>query len=139
LWVGAIFFVVAEVTLVVLSLLFRYLTDYADDQEILGENLAAALSYSGMVVALSLIGGHASDGAFVGWGVALRSFALFLSLALLLYPFRQIVVARLLLGFPITLRGGALDRSVSQDRNWVVSLVEALGYVAAAFLATGLS
>jgi uncharacterized membrane protein YjfL (UPF0719 family) len=127
------------VTLVILSLLFRCLTNYADDQEILGENLAAALSYSGMVVALSLIVGHASDGAFVGWVVALRSFALFLSLALLLYPFRQIVVARLLLGFPITLRGGPLDRAVAQDRNWVVSLVEALGYVAAAFLATGLT
>ncbi|HEX7499953.1 MAG TPA: hypothetical protein VF524_06560, partial [Polyangia bacterium] len=48
--VGAIFFVVSVLALVALSLLFRGLTSYADDQEILGENLAAATSYSGLVL-----------------------------------------------------------------------------------------
>ena len=139
LWIGVTFFAVAEVSLVGLSLLFRGLTYYADDQEILGENLAAAVSYTGVVVALSMIVGHAADGHFSGWLVALRSFGLCLPLALLLYPFRQIVIARLLLGYPLTFRGGVLDRAVAQDRNVAVSLIEALGYLAAAFLATGLS
>ena len=136
--VGAVFFGVSEVALVVLSLLFRALTAYADDQEILGENMAAAISYSGLLVALSLVVGHAADGAFVGWIPALRSFALFLLCALLLYPVRQVVVARLLLGLPVTWRGGALDRAIAQDRSWLVSCVEAAGYLASAFLLTGL-
>jgi uncharacterized membrane protein YjfL (UPF0719 family) len=137
--VGAVFFGVAEVALVVLSLLFRALTAYADDQEILGENLAAAISYSGLLVALSLVVGHAADGAFVGWIPALRSFGSFLLCALLLYPVRQVVVARVLLGFPVTWRGGALDRAIAQERSWLVSCVEAAGYLATAFLMTGLT
>jgi uncharacterized membrane protein YjfL (UPF0719 family) len=136
---GAAFFVVAELALVVLSLLFRGLTDYADDQEILGENQAAALSYSGLVLALSLIVGHAAGGAFLGWGPALRSFGVFLLWALLLYPVRQIVVARLLLGLPLRWRGGALDHAVAREQDVVISCVEAIGYLAAALLATGLS
>jgi uncharacterized membrane protein YjfL (UPF0719 family) len=137
--VGAAFFGVAELALVALSLLFRGLTDYADDQEIMGENEAAALSYSGVVLALSLIVGHAAGGAFLGWLEALRSFGLFLLWALLLYPVRQIVVARLLLGLPLRWRGGALDHAVARERDVVVSAVEAVGYLAAALLATGLS
>jgi uncharacterized membrane protein YjfL (UPF0719 family) len=137
--VGAIFFGVSVVALVALSLVFRGLTSYADDQEILGENLAAATSYSGLVVALSIIVGHAADGAFVGWLPALHGFAMFLLWAFLLYPVRQIVVGRLLLGFPLTARGGALDRAIAQDHDWVVSCVEAAGYLAAALLATGLT
>jgi uncharacterized membrane protein YjfL (UPF0719 family) len=137
--VGAIFFVVAEVALLLLSLCFRALTDYADDQEILGENPAAAVSYSGLVLALSLIVGHAADGAFTSWPAALGAFALFLLWALLLYPVRQVVVARWLLGFPLTPRGGALDHAVARERDVVVSCVEAAGYLAAALLVTGLA
>ena len=137
--ISAAFFVIAEVALVVLVVLFRFLTYYADDQEIAGENLAAATSYAGVVLALSVIVGHAVDGAFLGWWVALRAFGLSLLLALALYPVRQVVVARLLLGFPLTWRGGALDRAIAQDRDLVASLVEALGYLGAAWLATGLA
>lgn len=137
--IGATFFVVAELALLLLSVSFRALTDYADDQEVLGENCAAALSYAGLVIALSLIVGHAASGAFVGWLPALRSFAVFLLWAALLYPVRQLVVARLLLGLPLTWRGGALDRAVARDRDAIVSCIEATGYLAAALLATGLA
>jgi uncharacterized membrane protein YjfL (UPF0719 family) len=137
--IGAAFFAVAVVALLALSLLFRALTDYADDQEILGENSAAAVSYAGIVVALSVIVGHAADGAFVGWIPALRSFAAFLLWAVLLYPVRQVAVGRLLLGFPLTLRGGPLDHAIACDRDWVVSCVEAIGYLVAALFATGLA
>ncbi len=137
LFIGAVFFVVSELALVLLSLAFRALTTYADDQEILGENCAAATSYAGLVVALSLIVGHAADGAFVGWAPALRAFVGFLGWALLLYPVRQVVVARLLLGWPLAWRGGPLDRAVARDRDLIASAVEATGYLAAALLATG--
>ena len=64
---------------------------------------------------------------------------MFLLWAFLLYPVRQLIVGRLLLGFPLTARGGALDRAIAQDHDWVVSCVEAAGYLAAALLASGLS
>lgn len=137
--VGAVFFAVGETSLVALSLLFRALTTYADDEEIAGENVAAAVSYSGIVIALSLIVGHATDGAFVGWVPALRAFGVFLAWALLLYPVRQLIVGRWLLGFAFVWRGGQLDRAVARDRNLAVSLAEAVGYLAAAFVAVGIA
>jgi uncharacterized membrane protein YjfL (UPF0719 family) len=137
--ISILFFVIAQVSLVALVVLFRFLTYYADDQEIAGENLAAAISYAGIVIALSIIVGHAADGTFLGWAHALRAFGLSLLLCLALYPVRQIVVARLFLGFPLVWRGGALDRAVAQDRDVVASIIEALGALAAAWLATGLA
>lgn len=137
--IGMVFFVIAQLALVALVLLLRCLTYYADDQEIAGENLAAAISYGGAVVALSIIVGHAADGTFLGWGQALRAFGLSLLLCLALYPVRQIVVARVFLGFPLVWRGGALDRAIAQDRDVVVSIIEALGALAAAWVATGLA
>jgi uncharacterized membrane protein YjfL (UPF0719 family) len=137
--VSVVFFLVAEIALVLLSLVFRALTDYADDQEILGENRAAAVSYAGVVVALSLIVGHAAGGAFLGWWPALRGFLVFLLWAGLLYPVRQVLVARWLLGLPLAWRGGALDHAIAREHDVVAACVEAAGYLAAALLATGLS
>jgi uncharacterized membrane protein YjfL (UPF0719 family) len=137
--VSLAFFVIAQGALIALVLLFRCLTYYADDQEIAGENHAAGISYAGVVLALSIIVGHAADGPFLGWGPALRGFGLSLLLCLVVYPVRQIVVARLFLGLPLTWRGGALDRAIAQDRDVVVSIIEALGALAAAWLATGLA
>jgi uncharacterized membrane protein YjfL (UPF0719 family) len=133
------FFLLAQLSLVLLVSLFRALTDYADDQEIAGENLAAAISYAGVTLAVALIVAHAVDGPFAGWRSSLRGFGLSLLLALALYPVRQIVVARLVLGHPLVARGGALDRAIAQEQDQLSSWVEAVGYLAAAFLATGLA
>jgi uncharacterized membrane protein YjfL (UPF0719 family) len=125
-------------TLLGLQALYRRLTRYADDQEIRGENAAAALSFAGVTVALSIIVGHATWGTFAGWAASLRGYGAGLVLALALYPVRQVLVKRLLLGLPFALRGGALDRAVAQERNVVVGAVEGAAYVATAILITGI-
>jgi uncharacterized membrane protein YjfL (UPF0719 family) len=116
---------------------YRRLTRYADDQEVLADNAAAALSFAGVTVALAIIVGHATWGTFMGWAVSLRGYGVGLALALALYPVRQLLVKRLLLGLPFALRGGALDQAIAQERNVVVGAVEALAYVATALLVTG--
>lgn len=133
------FFVLAQVSLVLLVTLFRALTDYADDQEIAGENVAAAISYAGVNLAVAIFVAHAVDGPFAGWLSSLRGFGLSLLLALALYPVRQIVVAWLLLGHRLVGRGGAMDRAIAHERDQLTSWVEAVGYLAAALLATGLA
>jgi uncharacterized membrane protein YjfL (UPF0719 family) len=139
LGVSVVFFVIAQVTLHVLVLLFRALTAYADDQEITGENVAAAVSYAGAMLALAMVVGHAAEGEFTGWRDSLRAYVLALGSALVLYPVRQVVVQVLLLRQPFALRGGGLDRAIAQRRDVGVSAVEAVSYVAAAFLLTGLT
>src|SRR5215813_2915030 len=60
------FFALAQITLHLFVIAFRALTVYGDREEILAENLAAALSYAGVTVALALIIGHAAEGTFLG-------------------------------------------------------------------------
>ena len=139
LGVSVVFLVIAQATLHLFLLLFRMLTLYAEDQEIMGENVAAAVSYAGAMIAVSLIVGHAVEGDFEGWSVSLRSYAAALLASLVLYPVRQVVVQVVLLGQPFALRGGALDRLVAQERNVGASVVEAVSYIAAAVLLTGIS
>jgi len=115
------------------------LTLYADDEEIIGENVAAAVSYAGAMLAIAIIVGHAAEGEFEGWGPSLRAYFVALASSLALYPTRQLVVQTLMLRQPFSLRGGALDRLIAQDRNVGASAVEAVSYVAAALLLTGVA
>lgn len=138
LGVSLVFFVLAQLTLHLFVLLFRTLTVYDDAEEILGENLAAAVSYAGATVALALIIGHAVEGTFVDWGTSLRGYGLALFFALALYPVRQLFVQTLLLGARLTLRGGQLDQGIAAERNLGMGVMEAVSYLAAAFLVTRL-
>jgi hypothetical protein len=69
----------------------------------------------------------------------LRSYGVALASSLVLYPVRQIAVQMVILRRPFTLRGGALDALVAQQRNVGVSAIEAVSYVAAAVLLTGVA
>ena len=138
LTVSALFYLIGVVTLIVLQLMYRGLTRYADDQEVIGDNAAAALGFAGITLAFAIIIAHAAEGTFVDWGTSLRGYAVALLLALVLYPVRQLVVGPLLLGLPARARGGALDRLVAQEGSVTVGAIEALAYVAMALLATAI-
>jgi len=139
LGISIVFFLIAQATLHLFVVLFRMLTLYAEEEEIRGENVAAALSYAGATIGIAVIVGHAAEGDFVGWTSSLRSYAMALGSALVLYPVRQLGVQTLLLRRRPSLRGGDLDRLVAQERNVGASAVEAVSYLAAAILLTGLT
>ncbi|MCU0682209.1 MAG: DUF350 domain-containing protein [Polyangiaceae bacterium] len=128
------FFAAAQVTLHLFVALFRALTTYDDGEEVLQENLAAALSYAGATVSIALLVGRAAEGDFVGWGPSLRSYALTLASCLVLYPVRQLVVQGLLLGARPTLRGGRLDAGIAAERSVGMGALEGVSYLATALL-----
>jgi len=138
LGVSVVFFVIAQVTLHAFVVLFRTLTLYAEDEEVMGENVAAAVSYAGVMLGLAIVVGHAAQGQFEGWGATWRAYGVALLSAVFLYPVRQLVVQTLILRQRFSFRGGALDRMVAQDRNVGVSAVEAVSYVSAAVLLAGI-
>jgi uncharacterized membrane protein YjfL (UPF0719 family) len=131
--VSLVFFVIAQVTLHVFVSLFRALTTYDDADQIHGENMAAALSYSGALVAFAIIIARALDGDFVTWPESLRGYGGVLLLALTLYPVRQLFVQVLMLHSPFTLRGGRLDRGIAVERNEGMGALEGAAYLATAF------
>jgi uncharacterized membrane protein YjfL (UPF0719 family) len=126
------FFVLAQVTLHVFVALFRALTTYDDAEQIAGENLAAALSYAGLSIAVAIIVARALEGDFVDWTSAMRGYGGVLLGVLALYPVRQLFVQSLLLRGPLTLRGGRLDAGIAVERNAGLAALEAVSYIATA-------
>lgn len=128
------FFLLAQASLHLLVVLFRALTPYDDGDEIMGENVAAALSYAGLTIAVGMIVGRAVEGQFTTWAQSLRGYGFALAYGLLLYPVRQIVVQTFLLGSPLSLRKGKLDDAIAKDRSVASGALEAIAYLATAFV-----
>ncbi len=126
------FFVIAQVTLHVFAALFRALTTYDDAEQIAGENLAAALSYAGLLIAVAIVVARATSGEFTGWVPALKGYALVLLSLFAFYPVRQLFVQMLLLHAPFSVRGGKLDAAIATEHNVGIGALEAATYIATA-------
>lgn len=127
-----VFFALALVTHQMLMVLFRALTTYDDAEQIEGENVAAAVSWGGLSIAIAIVLARGLQGDFEGWGASVSGFGLVALTALGFYPLRQIVVQGLLVGSSPTLRGGALDLAIGRDRKVGAAALEASCYVGAA-------
>ena len=136
LGIACVSFVLAQASLHALVALFRLLTSYDDGAEILDANVAAALSYAGITIAVGVIIGHAADGPYAGFVASLREYGRAVLAGLALYPVRQVLVQGVILGARPALRGGALDLRIAQERDLGVGAMEACTYVATA-LAVG--
>ncbi len=126
------FFSLAIVTHQLVLGLFRLLTSYDDSEAIEGENLAAALSYGGISLAVAIVISRALEGDFTNWPEAMAGFGLLSATTLALFPLRQLVVQWLILGGKPSIRGGDLDRAIGRDRNVGAAAVEAAAYIGAA-------
>jgi uncharacterized membrane protein YjfL (UPF0719 family) len=133
LGLSLVFFALAQITLHILVILFRALTKYDDAAEILGGNVAAALSYAGLMVGVSIIVGQAVEGTFTGWGDSMLAYGKALGWGAGLYVVRQLIVQTILLG-SFSLRGGTLDVEIERDKNVGMGAIEALAYVATALV-----
>jgi uncharacterized membrane protein YjfL (UPF0719 family) len=127
------FFLLGLVCQQLVVVLHRALTTYDDAEQIAGENMAAALSWSGTSVAAAIVIARALSGEFQGWDVALPGFLQVAALALLLLPFRQLVVGGLLLGKMPRLRGGVLDDAVGLKHDTGIAALDASVAIAVAF------
>jgi uncharacterized membrane protein YjfL (UPF0719 family) len=133
LGLSVVFFTLAVVTQAAYVALFRTLTTYDDAEQIAGENMAAALSYAGISIAIAIVLARAlTGGDFVGWGPALTGYAWVAAAALFLYPVRQLIGQALILGSAPTVRGGRLDESIGTRRNVSMAVMEGLTYLATA-------
>ncbi len=114
--------------------IFRLLTSYDDTRELVHNNVAASLSYGGLMIAIGMIVAHAVEGDFSSWEESLWLFGRSMVPIVLLYPLRQFVLQSLILRRPLRLYGGALDDEISLQQNVGAGALEAAGYISAAFL-----
>ena len=131
-----VFWAAGLVAIIVLTHLFRLLTAYDDAALISQGNVAAALGFAGLLIAVGMMVGYSVAGTFTGYKEGFISFGLFLLLTLLFYPVRQIVVQMLMLGGEFSLYNGRLDHEIAEDKNVGAGVLEAVGYIATALLLT---
>ena len=127
-----LFFILGQLAMLVMTYIFRWLTDYDDVHEIASGNVAAGLALAGLLIAMGIIVGHAAAGDFTGWGHSLLSFLLALLVFVVFYPVRQFVVQCLILGGPLRWRAIMLDSEIAQDKNVAAGLLEATAYLSTA-------
>lgn len=106
----------------------RLLTRYRDHEEVAAGNAAAALASAGLHLAISIVVSRAILGQFTSWSESLTGFAIALAWVLALWPLRQLVLARAILGMPPR----AMDAAVAGGRDLGIAAAEALCYVVAA-------
>lgn len=131
-----VFWAAGLVALIGLTHVFRMLTAYDDAALIMHGNVAAALGFAGLVIAIGMMVGYSVAGTFTGYKEGFISFGLFLLLTVLFYPVRQIIVQMLLLGGGFSLYNGRLDHEIAEDHNVGAGVLEAVGYIATALLIT---
>ncbi len=133
-----VFFLVGQLTLIVVTWLFRFLTSYDDAKELASGNIAAALSYSGLMIGIGIAIHKGIKGEFIGYAAGLLSYAKSMSVVIAFYPIRQFLVQGLLIGGSFALYGGTLDQEISRDRNIAAGTIEAMAYIGTALLITRL-
>jgi uncharacterized membrane protein YjfL (UPF0719 family) len=130
--VASVFAVICWVALVAVCALHRIVTTYRDHDEVSGGNLAAALSSAGLHLGVALVVAASASGPFEGWDRALPGFLKSVAWVVALYPFRQWIVARVVLG----MSPADLDARIAKDRDVWCGGVEGLGYLFAALAVT---
>ncbi len=133
-----IFWAAGLLALIILTHLFRLFTAYDDAKLISEGNIAAALGFAGLLVAMGLMVGYSISGNFTGYREGFIGFGLMLLLTLIFYPVRQFIVQMLILGGGFSLYNGRLDKEIAEDQNVGAGVLEAVGYIATALLITHL-
>lgn len=128
LLISAVFCALGWLAVIALCAGHRLVTQYRDHEEIVAGNTAAALAAAGFHLAVALVVGHAIEGQFLTWRDSLIAFALALGWALALYPLRQLILARVILG--MTPR--AMDTAIMVRRDHALGAAEGLCYIISA-------
>jgi uncharacterized membrane protein YjfL (UPF0719 family) len=138
LGLSAVFFTLAIVTLHIGTVIFRAVTEYDDRAQVESGNVAAAVSYAGLTVAMGILVASALDGDFEGWAVSLQGYGYALVFALAIWPVRQVLVQSILLRGAFRFRGGALDEAIAGQGDVGAAVLEAASYVGTGLLCASL-
>ncbi len=125
-----IFFSLGQVTFVIYSLIYSWLSPYKVHEEIEKDNVAAGVAFGGGLVALGMILYRGLGGKSNGWTNDLMYYGLLVAFALILFPLIRLLVNK------IMLPKADLTYEIVTDRNINAAYLEivALNMVAAIIL-----
>lgn len=128
-----IFWSIGQVLLVLLARLFtRFLIPYDVHKEIERDNVAAGISFAGILVAIAILISYGIYGDFQGWQPHLEKIGVEVLVGIILLPLMRWLVDTILLP------GQKLTKEIihQEHPNNGAALIEALSYIGSAFLIT---
>ena len=130
IWTAVAFWAIGQVLLIVTGLIYNRITPYNIHKEIEKDNVAAGISFAGMLVAMGIVIGFAAEGDFESWSEDLPGFFLISLFGLIFLPFIRFLADKILLP---TVK---LSKEIAgqEKPNVGAAYIEAFSYIAAAFL-----
>ncbi len=122
-WVG-----LGQVALVVIALLYQWITPYDDLAEIRAGNLAAGLPIAGILLAVGITVEAGLHGQFHSWAADLQAVGIYLAISVVLLWILRWLTDLLLMP------GTRLADEIARDRNAGAGLIEATSFVVGAEL-----
>ncbi len=129
LWSGVVFWLLAQVVLVVAGLLYEWITPHSIHRELERDNAAVGLAFGGVLVGMGNIVSIAAAGDYAGWIESLKIFGLDVAFGFVaLYVIHKLTDMLL----APSVRLGA--EQVEEQPNVGAGLIEAFGYVGGSIL-----
>jgi len=128
-WSGIAFWLLAQLVLILVGVLYEWVTPHKIHHEIARSNAAVGLAFGGALVGMGNVVSIAASGDFEGWQTSLTSFAG--------YALFGIIVLFIIKKLTDLLLAPGVELSAQQSQdtpNIGAGLIEALGYVGASML-----
>jgi uncharacterized membrane protein YjfL (UPF0719 family) len=130
IWTVIIFWAIGQVFLILSGWVYNLITPYDIHQEIEKDNVAAGVSFAGVLISIGVIIGLAAEGDFESWNENLFDYLGYAVLGLLLLPLIRLLTDKVLLP---TVK--LSDEIAGQKKpNVGAAYIEAFSYIAAAFI-----
>ena len=129
LWSGVVFWLLAQVVLVVAGLLYEWITPHSIHRELERDNAAVGLAFGGVLVGMGNIVSIAAAGDYAGWIESLKIFGMDV-----VFGFVALYVIHKLTDMLLapSVRLGA--EQIEEQPNVGAGLIEAFGYVGGSIL-----
>jgi len=130
IWTAVCFWAIGQLILVLAGIIYNFIIPYDIHDEIEKDNVAAGISFAGVLISVGIIVGLVAQGNFFSWSEDLPEFVLISLISLLILPFIRILTDKILLP---TVK--LSDEIANQEKpNLGAAYIEAFSYIAASFI-----
>ena len=128
-WVGLVFWVLAQIALILIGLLYEFATPHRIHEELQRANPAVGLAFGGALIGMGNVVSIAVTGDFLGWQESLTSFAGYTLFGFVaLFIIKRLTDALLAPGIKLS------DEQTQEVPNPGAGLLEAFGYIGGSML-----
>ncbi len=130
IWTALLFWLMGQAMLIIAALVYNLITCYDIHDEIEKDNVAAGISFAGVLIATGMVVGTAAMADFESWSVLFSEFIPVALFGLILLPVIRLLTDKLLLP---TVK--LSDEIAKQEKpNMGAAYIEALSYISSSFV-----